>query len=196
MDPRGEEFLRLVGTLLGRFFAQNGLPTPSEEKIAALSGRLWFLLLERGFPRPLAKGEQGVPGEISEDEIAPLVSRVIGEVTDPWLTLAAKQIVKACVYPEFRACRESWSEVDGAGVCRRQELGRARQRVSGTHCVDCPHWVALPATRHAAYLARQWRDGSELFERNRGVFLPEDFRNLRLWLHALARTGKVPLSSR
>jgi hypothetical protein len=188
MDPRAEEFSQLVGAVFGRFFEQNGQPTPSEGQIAAFSGRLWSLLLERGLPRPLAKGQRGVPGEMPEEAIAPMVARALGEDSDPWLALAAKQIVKACVYPEFMGCRESWSEVDGAGVCRRQELGRVRQRLSGTHCVDCPHWVALPAERHAAYLARHWRDGSEPFERNRAVFLPEDFRKLRLWLHARART--------
>jgi hypothetical protein len=40
-------------------------------------------------------------------------------------------------------------------------------------------------------LARAWRvGGAEALAENRGVFLPEDFRALRRWLHAQARVAR------
>ena len=71
-----------------------------------------------------------------------------------------------------------------------QELARARGRVSGAHCVDCPHWVALTPEQHGRFLARAWQPaGAAEFAAHREVFLPEDFRALRRFLHALARAG-------
>ncbi|MCX6954914.1 MAG: hypothetical protein NTV51_22385 [Verrucomicrobia bacterium] len=187
-----EEFSRLVSALLGRFFAQNGRGAPSGAESAALAARLWALVAERGLPRPLAAGECGAPGGMSEDECAPLVARVLGDgERDELLANAVKQLVKACFYPEFTMCRDSYREPTKDGGCKRQELERVRGRVSGAHCVDCPHWVALTAEQNAELLAREWRvGGAEVFAANRGVFLPEDFRALRQWLHARARFGQ------
>jgi hypothetical protein len=118
------------------------------------------------------------------------VARVLGGAGDELLATAVKQLVKACFYPEFTVCRDSFREPTKDGGCKRQELERVRGRVSGTHCVDCPHWVALSPEQHGEMLAREWRVGSaaQLTE-NRGVFLPEDFRALRRWLYARARVG-------
>lgn len=189
-----EEFPRLVGAVLARFFAQNArAPLPAAES-AALGARLWTLVTERGLPRPLGPEEIGVPGGMSEDECAPLVARVLGGSDDPLLAKAARQLVKACFYPEFKVCRDSFREVAADGGCRRQELKRVLERVSGTHCVDCPHWVALDAVAHKSFLAVEWKTGAAEFARHRDVFLPEDFRALRVWLHARARTtGMSPM---
>jgi hypothetical protein len=124
---------------------------------------------------------------MSEEACAPLVARVLGGATDDLLATAAKQLVKACFYPEFKVCRDSWREVAADGACRRQELARVRSRVSGAHCVDCPHWVALAPSVHEKLLAGEWKSGAADFRANRGEFLPEDFRALRQWLHARAR---------
>ena len=102
----------------------------------------------------------------------------------------ARQLVKACFYPEFKTCRDSFREVSPDGTCRRQELARARVRVSGSHCVDCPHWVALTPDQHVRFLTRAWQPGRAAeFTAHRDVFLPEDFRALRRFLHGLARAG-------
>ncbi|MBI5769824.1 MAG: hypothetical protein HZA93_18760, partial [Verrucomicrobia bacterium] len=189
MDEAEKEFSRLVGAVLTRFFAQNGRTAPPDAEMAAFGARLWSIVGERGLPRPLAAHESGAPGGMAEEECAALVARVVGGATDEWLANAAKQLVKACFYPEFKVCRDSWREVAADGGCRRQELKRVRGRVSGTHCVDCPHWVALPAEAHEVMVANEWRAGAADFRRDRGVFLPEDFRALRRWLHAEARRG-------
>ena len=144
----------------------------------------------------LAFGGLGYPGELalagsSFPVLLNAAGAVLGAAGDEGLAAAVKQLVKACLYPEFTVCRESYREAAGDGGCKRQELARVRGRVSGTHCVDCPHWVALPPQQHGAMLARAWRvGGAEALAENRGVFLPEDFRALRRWLHAQARVAR------
>ncbi len=189
MDDAEREFSRLVGAVLARFFVQNGRAAPSDAESAAFGARLWALVAERGLPRALAPDEPGAPGGMAEEECAPLVRRVTEGATDELLANAAKQLVKACFYPEFKVCRDSWREIATDGGCRRQELKRVRGRVSGTHCVDCPHWVALDPEAHRAMLAGEWRAGAAELERDCAVFVPGDFRALRRWLHARARAG-------
>jgi hypothetical protein len=193
MTPAGSAFTQLVGAILARYFRQNDRPPPPDTEVAGLAARLWALLGERGCPRPLGPAERGVPGEMSDAEVAPLLDRVLGDAPPDWraaLEAPVRQLVKACFYPEFKTCRDSFREVSPDGTCRRQELGRARLRVSGAHCVDCPHWVALTPEQHGRYLARTWRpEGAAEFAAHRGVFLPEDYRAFRRFLHALARAG-------
>jgi hypothetical protein len=177
MNEAGE-FSLLVEAVLARFLAQNGRAGLTTEEGRAVGRRLGAVVAERGWPRALADGECGAPGGMSE-------------AGDEGLANAVKQLVKACLYPEFTVCRESYREAAGDGGCKRQELARVRGRVSGTHCVDCPHWVALTPEQHGAMLARAWRvGGAEALAENRGVFLPEDFRALRRWLHARARVAR------
>lgn len=179
----------MVAELLKRFFAQNGQPSPSAAELAELAARLFALLDERGLPAPLSPGEKGFPGGMAEAECSPLVARVLGGSTNVLLTEAARQLVKACFYPEFTVCRDSFREVAPDGACRRQELARARKRVSGAHCVDCPYWLRLEPAEHAEFLANQWRGAPAEFAASRGVFLPEDFRALRRWVRARATTS-------
>lgn len=184
-------FTAIIRGILDRFFRQNDQPAPPAAAGAAFADRLHALLVERGLPRPLAPDESGQPGGMAEAECAPLVARVAGADAPPLLAEAAKQLVKACFYPEFRICRDSFRECASDGACRRQQLARVRSRISGSHCVDCPHWVALGPEAHAELLARHWADaaGAEEFRARQAVFLPEDFRALRLWLHAAARSA-------
>lgn len=189
MNDGVQEFSRLVSAVVARFFAQNNRTPPAETERMALGERLWALVEERGLPRPLAREERGEPGEMSDEECAPLVARAMGTASDPLLATAARQLVKACFYPEFKTCRDSFREVAPDGSCRRQELKRVLGRLSGAHCVDCPHWVALAPEQHERFLAREWRTGAAEFTAHRAVFLPEDFRALRRWLYARARAG-------
>lgn len=193
MDDGAEEFERLATAVLKRFLAQNGRSPLPDAEMAGVAARLWSLVAERGLPRPLAAHECGAPGGLAEAECAPLVARALGAVSEPLLADAVRQLVKACLHPEFKTCRDSFREASPDGVCRRQQLARVRGRVSGTHCVDCPYWVELAPGEHAAFLAREWRsapagrENGDEFQAHRAVFLPEDFRRLRRWLHARAR---------
>jgi hypothetical protein len=184
-EPMGE-FERLVSAVVTRFAAQKSRTIPAAQ-ITLMARQLGDLVRERGLPPPLAEGERGAPGGMSEDVCAPLVGRVVAGTDEPLLADAARQLVKACFYPEFTECRDSYREVSPDGSCRRQELPRALGRVSGVHCVDCPHWVALPSAAHGELLEREWRGDPALLAEHCGVFMPEDFRALRHWLHAAAR---------
>ena len=185
-----EEFERLIAAVVVRFFGQKQQPPPSGAELARFGAQLRQLVEERGLPRPLAAHECGAPGGMSEEECAPLVARVGAGTRDPLLADAARQLVKACFYPEFTVCRDSFREVARDGGCRRQELERVRGRISGTHCVDCPHWVALAPAQHAAYLRAEWRGDPAVLDAHQSIFLPEDFRALRRWLHAAAREDR------
>jgi hypothetical protein len=140
----------------------------------------------------LSSAERGEPGELPPAEIEGLLDEASAGIGAPGraaLAGPAKQLVKACFYPEFKTCRDSFREVSPDGSCRRQELARARQRISGSHCVDCPHWIALRPEQHRRYLAREWKGDPAVFQAHPDIFLPEDFRDLRLFLHAQARAA-------
>jgi hypothetical protein len=186
MAPRAEEFHGLVDALLRRFFRQNGQPGPDPASIARISARLWPLIAERGLPVSLRPDERGQPHEMSEAESQALVRRVLDSCNDALLADAVRQLVKACFYPEFRDCRESYRATGADGACRRQDPARAQRRISGSHCVDCPYWQTLAPAEHERFLAKQWCAGSEDFMARRDVFLPEDFRALRRCIRAQA----------
>ncbi len=186
MNDGAEIFNRLVLAVLARFFVQTGRAAPAAAVLAEFARRLWTLIGERGLPPPLAPQEQGVPGEMSAEEVAPLIARLVeGFAAEEAAVLAtpARQLVKACFHPPFKVCRDSFREVTADGVCRRQQLAKVRERVSGSHCVDCPYWTALTPAQHEAFLARCWQagDAAELAA-HREIFLPEDFRALRGFL--------------
>jgi hypothetical protein len=183
-----DEFGRIVTAVLMRYARQLSRPDPAPEAMLRFAARLREVIEQRGLPRPLREDEQGAPGSMNESECAPLVARIVAGSNDALLADAARQFVKACFYPEFKICRDSYREVGRDGACRRQELERARGRISGAHCVDCPHWTALRAGDHAGLLAREWCSDPQGFIAQRDVFLPEDFRALRCWLHAAARS--------
>ena len=187
MDGPKDECARIVAGLVTRYCAQLSHRV-APAAIGQFAVQLAALVSERGLPVPLADDEMGAPGAMSEEEVAPLVARVMSGLDDPVLRDAARQLVKACFYPEFKVCRDSFREMSRDGRCRRQELERVRSRISGAHCVDCPHFVALAPAEHESYLRGEWRGDPAVFDQQRSVFLPEDFRQFRRWLHAAARS--------
>lgn len=193
MTGTSEYFGELVGTILARYFRQNDRAVPPSDEVGRVATRLWALVKERGLPRPLTASERGTPGEMSDEEVSPLLDRVLGETAPSWraeLETPVRQLVKACFYPEFKTCRDSFRALAPDGTCRRQEITRTRGRVSGVHCVDCPHWVALTPAQHAKFLVKQWVPTRVAdFTAYQEVFLPEDFRALRVFLYRQARIG-------
>jgi hypothetical protein len=178
-DPRSE-FIQSVQHVLARHAQQNGRTPWSEADTAAIGERLWALMAERGLPPPLAPQEMGEPGEMPPEEVAPLIARVLDGIGGAEaLATPLRQLVKACFQPDFRKCRESYHEVEADGTCRRQQLKKARDRVSGTHCVDCPYWLTLTPEQHEKFLAQAWVGDAAELAAHRDVFLPEDFRALR-----------------
>ena len=186
MPPSEQEFVVLVTTVVTRFCQQNGRTIPAGTA-GHLAARLRDLVDERGLPPPLAPADAGQPGGMSEDVCAPLVARIMAGAKDVWLEEVARQLVKACFYPEFKVCRESYRAVDSEGRCRRQELARVRGRMSGSHCVDCPYWVALDGGAHRDLLLAGWQGDRRAFADGAESYLPDDFRALRRWLYVRAR---------
>ncbi len=187
MISGAEEFRRAVAAVLERFARQNGA-TINEAAVERFAMQLARLIEERGLPAALRQGEIGAPGELDKSEVRRLAEMALDGVR--WaeaLDDAAKQLVKACFYPEFRVCRDSYRERSGKGVCKRQVLEKARGRVSGSHCVDCPYWTDVTPERHADLLRKGWCGDPAELEENRAVFLPEDFRAVRRWVRQAAR---------
>ncbi|MES2694459.1 MAG: hypothetical protein V4773_13370 [Verrucomicrobiota bacterium] len=187
MEHRPDELEGLVAEIVARYVAQNGGTPPPEQALRGFASRLRAVVAERGLPPPLAPGERKSAGSKPEDETGPLVARVLAGSGDELLADGVKQLVKACFYPEFTECRDSFRETKRDGSCKRQNLERVRGRASGTHCVDCPYWVSLSPERHVEFVASEWKAGPETFMAHRDIFLPEDFRRLRQWLYRAAR---------
>lgn len=184
MADTAAEFSERVAAVLGRFCAQNGQSPLPAAMVTAFVAKLGELVAERGWPRALAPGETGAPGGLPEKEAAELAARVAGPDSPPLLQEAARQFVKACFYPEFTQCRDSFRAVGPDGACRRQQVERVRGRISGSHCVDCPHWVALEPAQHAEFFAGEWRGDPAVLAAHRELFLPHDFGAFRRWRHA------------
>lgn len=186
MDPSAAEFERSVVALTGRYCAQGGREVPPDV-LRRFAAQLLAVVRARGLPPPLPAGAVGSPGGLPEAEVSPLVAQVVAGCDEPLLAEAARQLVKACFYPEFTVCRDSYREVKRDGSCRRQELERVRGRLSGAHCVDCPHWVTQTPAAHAALLRAAWHGDPAALEAHREVFLPEDFRAFARWRHCAMR---------
>jgi hypothetical protein len=149
--------------LLDRFQRQLHRPQVDPAVLRAVAARLGELVRSGRPP--------GDPGVVA--------AQVTGPGVDPGLADAVTQLVKAITYPRLGVCRESYRERGPDGSCRRQLVAQARRRISGTHCVDCPYWLAYGPEAHAAWLRTAWQSDPAEFEAARGIFLPEDFRALR-----------------
>jgi len=186
-------FAALAGRCLQRFLVQNGRSPLPERLLADYTARLWTVVNGAGWPRPLRPAEAGAPGEMPAERVAGLMAEVFAgsELSGrrAELDTPTRQLLKACLQPEFRQCRDSYREVV-AGICRRQELGHVRERMSGSHCVDCPYWTALSPEQHARLLARAWvSGGKDEFAGHQEIFLPEDFRALRVFVRGQIRAA-------
>lgn len=180
-DETAQELAERVRQVLTRYCRQNGGDDGLAAEITTVAARLAEIARWRAAESPDATGP-GEPPEMEAAAVGGLVTRVLDGLSEAGrLAGPVKQLVKGCFQATRRKCRESYREVDAAGVCRRQLRAKARERVSGTHCVDCPYWVQLTPEQHEQLLARAWIGGGGAAElaAGRAVFLPEDFRALR-----------------
>lgn len=177
-DPAGELAGR-VQQVLERFCRQNGGVAGLAPAIETIAARVVEIARERaGVAR--AQWGSGDRPEMSATEVSALSARLLAELSRAdRLAAPVKHLVKGCFQAAPHTCRDEYGEVDRGGVCRRQVLGTARERVSGAFCVDCPYWQTLSRDEMAARLAQTWRGDVGELESNRDVFLPEDFRALR-----------------
>lgn len=185
-DP-ARQFADLVRPVLERALRQSGHAVPTTTQ-ASLVERLWALVAARGVPPPLPPGEKGEPGEMPAAVVAPLIESLLAGYSSAEreaMAAPVRQLVKACFQGDFKTCRDSYREVSPDGSCRRQELARASERISGSHCVDCPYWLSLTPMQHERLLTKAWHGESAALAAHRGVFLPEDFRALRLFIRTV-----------
>ena len=182
-----DAFQRQVAILFQRYVRQNGLPALADAEAGRFGVQLASLVEKRGLPRRLRVEEMGEPGEMSADEVAPLVDFVLAQSDRAIdLTPVARQLIKACFHPEFRKCRDSYREKVADGSCRRQDAGRVRTRISGSHCIDCPYWTALNPAQHEGCLLEGWAGDRSTLMAHRDLYLPEDFRVFRQLVRAWA----------
>ncbi|MEN9662358.1 MAG: hypothetical protein RL324_1307 [Verrucomicrobiota bacterium] len=175
------QFATLVAACLRRFLAQNDRPAVPETELADLGARFWKAVSREAYRPPADIAWREMPAALVEQLAAEILDDSMAAERRGDLNVPVRQLLKACLQAEPERCRESYREVVG-GHCRRQELARARSRISGTHCVDCPHWAALDGDENLILLARAWAEGpAETLSGNQGIFLPEDFRALRTW---------------
>jgi hypothetical protein len=170
-DASQADFRCSVAAVLTRFLAQNGLAAACEDELRTFADALGEPIVDG----VLEHGE--LPESVVKDGMAHLLA--VFSPPRPELANLAKQLIKGCHQPDKSPCCESYCETDAAGRCRRQEPAYDLARVSGAHCVDCPHWINWSPEEHAKKLSAAWQDGAVVFAENCGVFLPEDFRMLR-----------------
>lgn len=189
MSPeQAREFDALVVANLERWFRRNGHAPVAAADLAGVAERLRSLLAEKGLPRVPPGGRPEEAGELPAEECAPMERRVLGPLaTDERWATPVRQLVKACLQPEFRRCRDSYRERDDDGSCRRQQAGKARGRLSGSPCVDCPYWLELSAEQHARVVRDGWAGDVGAFECDPELYLPSDFRALRRHVRACAQ---------
>jgi hypothetical protein len=189
MSPaQAREFDALVVANLERWFRRNGHGPVSAADLAGVAERLRALLAEKGLPRIPAGGRPEKAVELPPEECAPLERRVLGPLVadERWAT-PVRQLVKACLQPEFRRCRDSYREREADGSCRRQQAGKVRGRLSGSPCVDCPYWLELTPEQHAGALRDGWAGDVAAFAADSELYLPSDFRALRRHVRACAQ---------
>jgi len=184
---QADELDALAAACLRRWFHANGFPAPAEEEVAGVCARLRSVIAERGLPRVPPGGRPEEAVEMPAAECGPLERRVLGErVADPCWGTPVRQLVKACLQPEFRRCRDSYRERSPDGSCRRQDPEKAAGRLSGSPCVDCPYWLELTPAQHERALREAWAGDPAVLAARPEVFLPADFRELRRCVRRLA----------
>ena len=193
-----EAFASLAAATVRRVFEQVGKAAPNDAFLRAFLVRVWEVSATHGFPAPLPDREIGEPGDIPDETLASLSEDVWAELPihaeRDLLTVISYQLFITLLAREFRSCRQSYLETDVDGGCSRQDADFCADRISGSHCEDCPYFVALSQSKHVKLLSRQWHAGEEAFTASQARFLPDDFRLLRQYLH-LHRRHAVPPSS-
>ncbi len=190
-----EGFVHQVKKCINRFFNQQDRTPPPDAALTHFGQMLWRMIDRHGLPEALKPSDQGQEQALSEDELSARLEELWASYrfTDyrKDLEIPARHFIKGIWQPEFKKCRLSYKETNPDGQCSRQKLSHALQRISGTHCVDCPYWVSVSAEKNERLLTKEWRaEAVAELTSNIGVFLPEDYRNLRQLLYMHARFGR------
>jgi hypothetical protein len=189
-------FVAIGDELTKRVFAQQDVIPPSDAYVSSLWEALWSTIATEGLPRPLEINEIGEPRVLEDAYLFNLaestLSRLPRHRAEDLLRTLCVQVLTALLSPEFKACRQSYQLTDASGTCLRQSAEHCRDRISGTHCEDCPFFVALSQDQHRKLLARAFSPQTQADWLSRpGLFLPEDFRSLRIFWHLHIRQPRA-----
>lgn len=180
-------FVGLGSEITRRYFTQVEVPPPGDAFVEHLWRATWEIIHREQLPQPLAARDIGEPRRLGDDYLFTLTDQILAQLprhrAEDTLRALCVQILVGLLSPEFRACRQSYQTVGPDGKCARLEIAHCRDRVSGAHCEDCPFFVALSAAQHGKLLARAYAmmGGAAPFRPD--LFLPEDFRALRVFWH-------------
>jgi hypothetical protein len=181
-------FSLIVQEICKRFFSQMSCIPPSDAYLKSLAASIWSSVHAEGLPRPLAINEIGEAVTLEDSYLGAIVEKILHDLPrhrlDDLIHTLCFQIINALLAPEFKACRQSYDKRDATGECARQALDECKDRISGSHCEDCPFFIALSKDQHRKLLSRAFGpEHLNTFLNNTGVFLPEDFRSLRIFWH-------------
>ncbi len=174
------EFAQFVAAAMRRMLEQTGLPPAAPAELARIAEVLAAIGAEAG-ARWRAQGPGAeLPDSLVKEWTGRVREAAPGREAEAGFAALVRQLIKGCFQPEPAQCRLSYRELDRMGRCRRQTPDYVRARLSGAHCVDCPHWALAP-DEHRQWLADQWHGGVAAFDAHAAMFLPEDFRRLRTY---------------
>lgn len=186
-------FVDLGIPIAQRFLRQTGVFPRHTDKIEPLLRATWQVVHQRGLPKPLSKAEVGEALDPDESVILALqasVAQRLGLELPESLGTLLYQLLVTLTQPEFKACRLSYVEKNAEGTIERQSADYCEDRISGSHCEDCPYFVALSQDKHERFIGKQWEQGTADFEAKKGRFIPQDFRMLRIFWYLHIRAGE------
>lgn len=181
-------FVEIGLQITRRFFAQQAILPPSDAYVASLWEGIWATSLSEGPPAPLADNAIGEPRTLDDNYLLSLTESTLARLprhrAEDTLRGLCFQVFITLLSPEFRTCRQSYQKDDATGVCPRQTVDHCRDRISGAHCEDCPFFVALSREQHRKLLGRSFGESRQAdWQAHTDLFLPEDFRALRIFWH-------------
>lgn len=186
-------FVSIALSNASRYFEQIGVRAPSDAFLSTMLTHLWEMVHAEGLPKPLGPKEVGKTPDYSYDYYTDLVENLIAKLpqnrAEDELRVFAAQVFATLLGREFKTCRLSYQEQDASGLCLRQHEDHCRERISGSHCEDCPYYTALSTGQHQKLLLKSWLGDSPPTPEQQRLFLPEDFRALRIFWYLYIRTS-------
>ncbi|MEM7789863.1 MAG: hypothetical protein AAF546_00545 [Verrucomicrobiota bacterium] len=191
-DPKSV-FIGICREITERYFVQRSINKPSTAFVQVLLDRVWQAAHTIGTPEPLEPKAMGTPQEPDYELLYLHAQECLNGLpkhrAEDILRELIIQLLVGLTNPEFKACRQSYTSRHAEG-CLRQNRDHCAERVSGAHCEDCPYFVVLSKEQHRRLLQRSWADESDDFSINKDIFLPEDFRSLRVFWHLHLRNRR------
>lgn len=179
-----EVFIDLTIPVAQRYLRQTRIFPQYTDQLQKLIGTIWDIVHLNPLPQPLNNREVGEAKDADEGLIQGLMGKIEnqngGPLPEP-LQIFSFQILVTLTQPEFKTCRMSFTEKDAEGCISRQDRSYCADRISGSHCEDCPYFTALSQEKHEKFLSKLWAGDTSRLQEQLALFLPADFRFLRIF---------------